>query len=96
MGFTGSGISLVWYSVFGFRFQLGCNLRWCDQRVLVPRIAPTQIATKLKPKAKHRIPYQGDTRASKAQRSVGGVATPAWSDVGSVISNEDAGHHELL
>ncbi|KAJ5284376.1 hypothetical protein N7505_002356 [Penicillium chrysogenum] len=29
-------------------------------------------------------------------RSVGGVATPAWSDVGSVISNEDAGHHELL
>jgi hypothetical protein len=32
MGFTGSGISLVWYSVFGFRFQLGCNLRWCDTR----------------------------------------------------------------
>jgi hypothetical protein len=29
-------------------------------------------------------------------RSVGGVATPAWSDVGSVISNEDAGHRELL
>ncbi|CAG7978590.1 unnamed protein product [Penicillium nalgiovense] len=29
-------------------------------------------------------------------RSVGGVATPAWSDVGSVISNEDAGHHQLL
>ncbi|CAG7916527.1 unnamed protein product [Penicillium olsonii] len=27
-------------------------------------------------------------------RSVGGVATPAsWSEVGSVISNEDAGHH---
>ncbi|KAJ5158159.1 uncharacterized protein N7500_007810 [Penicillium coprophilum] len=29
-------------------------------------------------------------------QSVGGVATPAWSDVGSVISNEDAGHHRLL
>ncbi|KGO72716.1 hypothetical protein PITC_057020 [Penicillium italicum] len=29
-------------------------------------------------------------------RSLGGVATPAWSDVGSVISNEDAGHHQLL
>ncbi|KAJ5351479.1 hypothetical protein N7452_000453 [Penicillium brevicompactum] len=30
-------------------------------------------------------------------RSVGGVATPAsWSEVGSVISNEDAGHHPLL
>lgn len=30
-------------------------------------------------------------------RSVGGVATPAsWSEVGSVISNEDAGHHQLL
>lgn len=29
-------------------------------------------------------------------RSVGGLATPAWSDVGSVISNEDAGHHQLL
>ncbi|OQE24372.1 hypothetical protein PENSTE_c007G01521 [Penicillium steckii] len=29
--------------------------------------------------------------------SVGGVATPAsWSEVGSVISNEDAGHHQLL
>lgn len=29
-------------------------------------------------------------------RSVGGVATPTWSDVGSVISNEDAGHPQLL
>lgn len=30
-------------------------------------------------------------------RSVGGVATPAsWSEVGSVISDEDAGHHNLL
>ncbi|KAG0154884.1 hypothetical protein PDIDSM_456 [Penicillium digitatum] len=29
-------------------------------------------------------------------RSIGGVATPAWSDVGSVISNEDAGDHKLL
>lgn len=29
--------------------------------------------------------------------SIGGVATPAsWSEVGSVISNEDAGHHQLL
>lgn len=28
-------------------------------------------------------------------RSVGGLATPAWSDVGSVISNEDAGHQLL-
>ncbi|KAJ5677111.1 uncharacterized protein N7477_002744 [Penicillium maclennaniae] len=30
-------------------------------------------------------------------RSVGGIATPAsWSEVGSEISNEDAGHHHLL
>lgn len=30
-------------------------------------------------------------------RSVGGIATPAsWSEVGSEISNEDAGHHQLL
>lgn len=30
-------------------------------------------------------------------RSVGGVATPAsWSEVGSVVSNDDAGHHQLL
>jgi hypothetical protein len=30
-------------------------------------------------------------------RSVGGVSTPAsWSEVGSVISNEDAGQHQLL
>ncbi|KAJ5511738.1 hypothetical protein N7453_003841 [Penicillium expansum] len=29
-------------------------------------------------------------------RSLGGVATPAWSDVGSVISDEDAGHHQML
>jgi len=29
--------------------------------------------------------------------SVGGIATPAsWSEVGSVISNEDAGHHQQL
>lgn len=29
--------------------------------------------------------------------SIGGVATPAsWSEVGSVISDEDAGHHQLL
>lgn len=29
--------------------------------------------------------------------SVGGIATPAsWSEVGSVISNDDAGHHPLL
>ncbi|KAJ5382356.1 hypothetical protein N7517_000267 [Penicillium concentricum] len=28
-------------------------------------------------------------------QSVGGVATPPWSDVGSVISNEDAGHRLL-
>lgn len=26
--------------------------------------------------------------------SVGGVATPAWSEVGSVVSNDDAGHHQ--
>ncbi|KAJ5166869.1 uncharacterized protein N7482_005650 [Penicillium canariense] len=30
-------------------------------------------------------------------RSVGGIATPAsWSEVGSVISNDDAGHQQLL
>lgn len=30
-------------------------------------------------------------------RSVDGVATPtSWSEVGSVVSNEDAGHHHLL
>jgi hypothetical protein len=29
--------------------------------------------------------------------SVGGIATPAsWSEVGSVVSNDDAGHHPLL
>lgn len=29
--------------------------------------------------------------------SVGGIATPAsWSEVGSVVSNDDAGHHQLL
>ncbi|KAJ5950404.1 uncharacterized protein N7479_008817 [Penicillium vulpinum] len=37
-----------------------------------------------------------DSLSDLGGRSVGGVATPAWSDVDSVISNEDAGHHRLL
>lgn len=37
-----------------------------------------------------------DTLSDFDGRSVGGLATPAWSDVGSVISNEDSGHHQLL
>lgn len=37
------------------------------------------------------------TMSDLGDRSVGGVATPAsWSEVGSVISSEDAGHHPLL
>jgi hypothetical protein len=36
-----------------------------------------------------------DSLSDLSGRSVGGVATPAWSDVGSVISNEDAGHQLL-
>ena len=37
------------------------------------------------------------TMSDLGGRSVGGIATPAsWSEVGSVISNDDAGHHPLL
>jgi hypothetical protein len=37
------------------------------------------------------------TLSDLGARSVGGIATPAsWSDVGSEISNDDAGHHQLL
>ncbi|KAJ5793709.1 hypothetical protein N7457_000308 [Penicillium paradoxum] len=37
------------------------------------------------------------TLSDLGEHSVGGVDTPAsWSEVGSVISNEDAGHHQLL
>lgn len=37
------------------------------------------------------------TLSDLGDRSVGGVATPAsWSEVGSVVSNDDAGHHQLV
>lgn len=37
------------------------------------------------------------TLSDLGARSVEGIATPAsWSEVGSVVSNDDAGHHNLL
>ncbi|KAJ5450101.1 uncharacterized protein N7458_006550 [Penicillium daleae] len=37
------------------------------------------------------------TLSDLGEHSVGGIATPAsWSEVGSVVSNDDAGHHPLL